>query len=215
MIEIIPAILTDNIEELREKIGSVEGKAERVQIDIIDGEFADNKTIDPSQLEGITTKLNLDYHLMVIEPIKWIDKCVKAGADRIIGHIEEMTSQEDFVSAVEDAGVSAGLAVDLDTPISDLDKKALKRVDVVLIMSVRAGFGGQEFDNNAIDKIYNLNKMRNEESFPFAICDDGGVTAENVDDSEESGVDEVAVGQRIFKGDLGDNLEKLFRAAYE
>src|SRR3989304_6370901 len=104
MIEIIPSILTNDSKELVDKLGICEGIVERVQIDIIDGVFASNKTIDPSALFSLETELKLDFHLMVKEPINWVEKCVSAGADRIIAQVEMMENQVDYVGKVQEVG---------------------------------------------------------------------------------------------------------------
>ncbi len=214
MIEIIPAILTNNIGELKEKLAICEGIVERVQIDIIDGVFANNKTIDPSVLANIDTNLKLDFHLMVDEPINWVEKCVGLGSDRIIGQIEKMSSQVEFVGKATSAGLKVGLAIDLATPVSKLDPLILNNLDVVLVMSVKAGFGGQKFDPSALLRINELNKIRSRDNTPFRICDDGGITLEWIDDVRREVVDEVSIGKRIFKGDLADNIKKFIKSAY-
>jgi ribulose-phosphate 3-epimerase len=209
MVKIIPAILTSNVNELRELLLRVESAGiDRVQIDIIDGAFADNKTIDPSVVSEIDTSLNIDFHLMVKEPINWIEKCITGGADRIIGQIEEMSSQEEFLGKVQEVGVQVGLALNLDTSVSAINSFVLNSLDVVLVMSVMAGHGGQEFDSRVLEKIKKLNKIRAEDPTPFKIIDDGGVSLENIDKLESLQVDEVAIGRRIFDGDLKENIEK-------
>jgi ribulose-phosphate 3-epimerase len=214
MIEIIPAILTNDPDELRDLLSKCEGVVERVSIDIIDGQFADNKTIDPSLLEDIETNLKIDYQLMVKEPINWIERCVRGQADRIIGHVEQMQSQQDFVDKVESENLDVGLALDLPTPVSSLDKDVLSNLDTILVMSVPAGFGGQEFSDKAIDKIRELKKLRDEGGLNFKIQDDGGITLEKVDDIHFLGVDEVSIGRRILKGDLNANVKRFEKMAH-
>lgn len=214
MVEIIPSILTNDSRELAELIARAEGMVERVHIDIIDSKFANNKTIDPSALVEIDTNLKLDYHLMVKEPINWVERCARAFADRIISQIEFMESQADYVEKVKEVGVKVGLGVDLDTPVSKLDPVILNNLDVVLVMSVKAGFGGQEFDKRAIDKIKKLDEIRAKDKTHFRICDDGGITFEFIDDVHYTGADEVSIGRRLFKGDMAKNLERYQRAAH-
>lgn len=211
--DIIPAILTDNPQEAQELIGKADGVAKRVHIDIIDGVFADNKTIDPSALNDVDHSLLLDFHLMVNEPVRWVEKCVRAGGDRIIGHVEMMNSVSEFISEVTEAGLSPGLAFDLNTPIEQVEKQLLTDVDVVLVMSVVAGFGGQKFHTIALEKIAKLNKIRASDVSPFRICDDGGITIEYLDDVRAKGADEVVLGQRIFQGDLAKNIIAYQKAA--
>ncbi|KKQ42688.1 MAG: Ribulose-phosphate 3-epimerase [Microgenomates group bacterium GW2011_GWC1_37_8] len=215
MVEIIPSILTDNPEELRELISLCEGVVQRVSIDIIDGKFADNKTIDPSILFDIDTTLKVDYQLMVVEPVNWVERCVRGQADRIIGHIEHMTNQLEFVGKVQEVGAMVGLALDLDTPVDKLDPTILNNLDVVLVMSVAAGFGGQNFDDRVLDKIKKLDEIRVRDNTPFKIQDDGGITLDKIDDVRLGGVDEVSIGRRLFESDLRSNIEKFTKAAYK
>lgn len=221
MVEIIPAILTDDLKEVEEKLKRIEeaadlsgAKLHRVQIDIIDGEFVDNRTIDPSNIVGIDTNLSLDFHLMVKEPINWVEKCANAGADRIIGQIEMMSSQVDFVGKVQETNLYVGLAVDIGSPISKLDAVVLTNVDVILLMAVKAGFGGQKFDKRVLDKIKELDEIRARDNTPFRICVDGGETEENIDETHFAGADEIVIGKRLFNGDLKTNVEKMQKAAH-
>lgn len=214
MLEIIPSILTNDPKELENLLGMCEGVVERVHIDIIDGKFANNRTIDPSVLDDTDTSLLLDYHLMVQEPVNWVEKCVRAMADRVIAQIEKMSDQVEFVGKVQEVGAKVGLGIDLDTAVSKLDSVILNNLDVVLVMSVKAGFGGQPFDKKAIDKIRKLDEIRVRDDTPFRICDDGGITLESIDDAHYTGADEVAIGRGLFKGSLSENLKKYQRAAH-
>ena len=215
MLEIIPAILTADVREVEDKLKMVERASERVQIDIVDGVFANNKTIDPSALEFIETDLKLDFHLMTKEPIDWVERCVRGMADRIIGQIERMSDQIAFVGKVQEVGLSVGLAVDLETPISALDPTILTSLDVVLLMAVQAGFGGQKFDPKVLDKIRELDEIRVRDDTPFKICVDGGETLDTVDETHFEGADEIVIGKRIFDGDLSENLRKYQKVAHK
>lgn len=219
---IIPAILTDNVTDLVDKVqrindvSFVDGVTVRkIQIDIIDGVFVNNKTVDPANIVGLETDLGLDFHLMVKEPINWVEKCANAGADRIIGQIEMMESQVDFVGKVQETGLYVGLAVDLETPISKLDPVILSNVDVVLVMAVNAGWGGQKFDKRVLDKINELDEIRVRDKTPFKICVDGGETESVIDDTHYAGADEIVIGKRLFDGDLAQNLKRFTEAAYK
>lgn len=213
MIEIIPAILTDNPAEARELLAKADGIVKRLHVDIVDGVFADNKTIDPSALNDVDHSLLLDFHLMVNEPVNWIEKCARAGGDRIIGHVEMMGNVSEFISEVTETGLSPGLAFDIGTPVDTVETRLLNDVDVVLVMSVPAGFSGQKFEKIALKKIAELNKIRSGDDNPFKICDDGGITFEYIDDVAEARADEVVIGQRIFQGDLAKNIAAYKKAA--
>jgi ribulose-phosphate 3-epimerase len=204
---IIPAILTNDPGELASLENKAEGIVNRIQIDVIDNKFADNITIDPEVLKKTVTYLNLDFHLMVKSPIDWIDHCVLGSKNRIIGQIEYMESQKEFVDRVTFTGSIAGLGIDLATSIDNLDQSVLSKIGVILLMSVPAGFGGQEFNLETFGKIEKLVKIRSELKLNFKICVDGGITKELINEMESLGVDEVTVGKRIFEPDLKTNLE--------
>ena len=215
MVKVIPAILTADPVEARELLERAEGKVDRVQIDIVDGVFANNKTVDPVVFEGLETNLNLDFHLMVKEPVNWIERVARAGADRIIAQIEMMANQVEFVEKVQALGLYVGLAIDVDTEVSELDPLILNNLDAVLVMSVPAGFGGQEFDQRVLGKIEKLDEIRARDKTPFKICGDGGITLDKIDDVRIKGVDEVVIGPRIFEGDIEANIQKFLKAAYK
>ncbi len=213
--KIIPAILTDDIGQLASLTEIAEGVVSRVQIDIIDNKFAPNSTVDPAVLKNVNTILDLDFHLMVKDPIEWVDHCIpveisKTNKTRIIGQIEYMENQKNFIEKIESAKCLAGLGVDLATPISKLDVNVLPKVEVILLMSVPAGFAGQQFDLNVWEKIKALVELRKKSNLNFKICIDGGVTKELINEMELLGVNEVAVGKRIFDPDLKSNLADLY-----
>lgn len=211
MIEIIPAILTNDPEELEDKIKRVEGLARRVQVDIIDGVFANNRTVALESLEEIETEALFDVHLMVHEPDSWVERAVRALADRIIGQVEMMSDQFHFIGHVQETGSKVGLGLDLSTPVSAIDPAILNNLDVVLVMSVKAGFGGQEFNKSALEKIKALDEIRSRDNTPFRICVDGGINLNNIAEVRRAGADEVAIGQSLFAGDLAENIRNLSR----
>src|SRR5258706_751938 len=221
MVDIIPAILTDNVTELAAKVkrindvSFVDGvNVRKIQIDIIDGVFVDNHTIDPANIVGLETDLGIDFHLMVKEPVNWVEKCANAGADRIIGQIEMMKDQIEFVGKVQETGLYVGLAVDLETPIAKLDPTILSNTDGVVLMAVKVGWGGQVFDKRVLMKIKELDEIRSRDKTPFKICVDGGETEEVIDDTYYAGADEVVIGKRLFEGDLAQNLKKFEQAVH-
>lgn len=221
MVDIIPSILTDNLGDFEARLKRIEDAVDvggaaisKIQIDVIDGVFVNNKTVDPSLLGQLDTDLGLDFHLMVKDPINWVEKCANAGADRIIGQIEMMQSQKEFVGKVQETGLYVGLAVDLGTPISKLDPVILTNVDAVLVMAVKAGWGGQKFDEKVLDKIKSLDEIRVRDSTPFKICVDGGETETTIDETHFAGADEVVIGKRLLSGDIATNVKMLEEAAH-
>lgn len=206
---IVPAILTNNPEELESKIRQLETLVQRIHIDIIDGIFTNNKTVGLDALTSIETPLGIDIHLMTKEPIDWVDKAVEVGADRIIGQVEMMFDQQEFVSHVQELGGRAGLAIDVGTDIGQIDVKVLPQLDIVLIMAVRAGWQGQEFNKIALEKIEKIKGLRQDISGSFSIYLDGGVNKKNIGSIIKTGADEVAIGSSLFEGDIKENLERL------
>jgi ribulose-phosphate 3-epimerase len=210
MLKIIPSILTSNPQELKELINQAEEDVDSVSIDIIDGVYADNKTIDPTALRYIDTNLRLDFQLMTKEPINWVEKCASANAERIIGHVEMMQSQIDFVAKVQETGALIGLGLDLNTSIEQIDKSILYDLDVILVMSVPAGFGGQEFQKDVLSKIEKLAQLRKKDNSPFQIQVDGGVNEKNIGLVAKAGADEVSIGRSLFKGgNIKENIDVL------
>lgn len=215
MLEIIPAILTNDPKELEEKIRQVEELVNRVQIDIVDGVFADNKTISLEAVANIDTNLLLDIQLMTKEPVDWVERAVHAMADRVVGHIEMMSDQMAFVAKVQETGEKAGLAIDLPTPVSALDPAILNNLDVVLVMSVKAGFGKQDFQESALEKVTKLLSYRANNNCKYRICVDGGINEENIAKVQQAGADEVVIGHSLFaSGDVAQRVEELKKAAY-
>ena len=215
MVEVVPSILTNDPQELKELINRCEGQVDRVSIDIIDGHFVDNKTIDPSAMNYVDTNLRLDFQLMTKNPTNWIEKCFRAQADRIIGHIELMEDQDVFVGKVQELGCRCGLAIDIDTPIKQLDYSLLADIDVILVMSYKAGFGGQDLDPVVFEKIKKLDSIRVRDDTPFRIHVDGGINKDTIKSVVENGADEVSVGRSLFDGRIKDNIDKLIKSAYE
>lgn len=206
---VIPSPFTIDIKELKSFLTEAEGKVDIFQIDINDGTFLNNKSILPENLRGINTSLKFDFHLMVANPIDWIERCVSVGAKRIIGQIEYMQSQSEFVKKLQGFGVKKGLALDINTDISKIDQEVLPLLDVILLMDYPAGMGGQAFDNRVLEKIKNLIELRKKEDLSYHICCDGGINEETILKVKEAGADEITVGKRLFTGDFVDNMNKL------
>lgn len=207
MLNIIPSILTDSSAEAFDLISKCEGVVDRIHIDIIDGQFANNKTVYPEIFQDLNTALMIDYHLMVKKPINWLEKCLLGQVDRVIAQVEMMEDQLAFVTKATELGMQVGLAIDLDTPVSSIDETILTDLDVVLVMSVKAGFGGQQFHPEALEKVKQLVEIAKQDATPFKICVDGGETLDTIDDTIEAGADEVSIGRRLFDGDLAVNVE--------
>lgn len=210
--EIIAGILTDSPQTLSETMQMSEELSCRVHIDIIDGVFIDNKTVNLDTVAIAESSAFLDIHLMTQEPVFFVERARDTAAERIIGHIEMMRDQREFVEKVIESGSGAGLALDIETPLTKLDPSLLFSLDLVLIMGVKAGFSGQEFNYPALDKIRQLSALRDPVKKQFLICVDGGVNPSNIREIRDVGADEVVVASSLFKGDIFDNMGKLKEA---
>jgi ribulose-phosphate 3-epimerase len=164
-----------NMADFESRFFKIAGKVDRFQVDIIDGVFAPLKTIYPEELETLDTIMKMDLHLMVDEPLMWLERCVRAGADRVFGHVERMSKLEEFVAEGQVMGMQMGLAFDIDTPVSMLEQYVYD-IDGVMLLSVKAGASGQKFDEKVGEKIEAVRKMRHD----LPICIDGGLGVEEI-----------------------------------
>lgn len=199
---IIPTILTADIDEAKRKLSLLKSQVNRVQIDIIDGQFVRNKTIFPDDLLGVAEKsfFRLDFHLMVKDPAAFLESQSWPGeTDLITAQIEFLPSQIEFVRQAKEKGFRAGLAVDLATPLAELKPQALDLVDQVLLLGVRAGFSGQEINPQILAKIKDLQIQRQKEQWLFKIGVDGGVDKTSLDFCRKMGAEEFYIGSAIWE----------------
>jgi ribulose-phosphate 3-epimerase len=207
MITIVPALLVKDISSLEEEIKKVEGFTEKIQVDVIDGKFAAIETVTPEMLINIETEANIEVHLMVEEPVNWIERCVTAGVTAVYGQVEKMSDIQRFITESEEAGLGTGLAIDIGTPVSEIEDW-INMVDAVLLMSVVAGAQGQEFDEKVLEKI---KEVREISSF-VCIVVDGGLNEANIKKCLKAGGEkmEFAVGSEILNSiSPGEEIEKL------
>lgn len=200
-IKIAPSILSADFSRLGEEIKAVEAAgADVIHVDVMDGHFVPNITIGPLVVQAArkVTKLPLDVHLMITNPELYVADFAKAGADYITVHVEASYHLERLVQSIkEHKGVKAGVSLNPATPLSSLDY-ILAEVDLVLIMSVNPGFGGQAFIPSALDKIAKLRKRIDTEGLKTVIEVDGGVKAENAAQIIEAGADILVAGSAVF-----------------
>ncbi len=206
--KIIPTILTNQSQELEKRISFLKGKTEWVQIDVVDGFFAPGKTFPLEWLDQYQeNEFFWDIHLMVDNPFSWVERCNLAMAQRVIGQIEKMGDQFDFLDRVESEGMSGGLALDLPTLLERLEQEALYGCSVVLLFSgKKAGKAGQRFEKSCLIKIKRLREMREALRADFAIGVDGGINEGNILEIEEAGADIAYVGSAIWNKEI--KLEK-------
>jgi ribulose-phosphate 3-epimerase len=200
MIEIAPSILSADFTKLGQQIELVEGAgASLLHVDVMDGRFVPNITVGLPVVRAISraTQLPIDAHLMIVEPGRYAEQFVKAGAQMVSIHIEADPHAHRTLSAIRAAGAQAGVAINPATPLSALDE-ALKFADYVLLMSVNPGFGGQAFIPESLDKVRRLRKMIDERGMKARIEIDGGIDADNIAEVASAGAEIIVSGSAIF-----------------
>ena len=215
MIEIAPSILSADFARLGEQIKTVEeAGASLLHVDLMDGRFVPNITVGLPVVKAISraTRLPIDAHLMIVEPGRYAESFVKAGAQMVSIHIEADQHAHRTLSAIRAAGAQAGIAFNPATPLSALEE-AIKFADYALLMSVNPGFGGQEFIPESLDKVRRLRKMIDERGLRTRIEIDGGIDIDNIADVTSAGAEIIVAGSAIFgAGDPGVAVRKLREA---
>ena len=203
MIEIAPSILSANFSKLGEEIATVEkAGASLLHVDVMDGRFVPNITVGLPVVKAISraTRLPIDAHLMIVEPGRYAEQFVEAGAQMVSIHIEADPHAHRTLSAIREAGGLAGIAINPATSLSALDE-VLKFADYVLLMSVNPGFGGQKFIGASLEKLRRLRKMIDERGLKTRIEIDGGIDADNIADIAAAGAEIIVSGSAIFAAD--------------
>lgn len=197
---ISPSMLSADFGNLERDTKMIDRSAAQwVHIDVMDGVFVPNISFGFPVMKPIrkaTTKV-LDVHLMIVQPENYIEKFIKAGADWVTFHIEATQEPLACISAIKDAGAKAGVSIKPKSEVSTLEG-LLDKVDMVLVMSVEPGFGGQSFIPSALDKIRELDRIRKERGLEFLIQVDGGISAANAGEVFEAGADVLVAGSAVF-----------------
>mgnify|MGYP002854612890 CR=1 FL=1 len=203
-----PSILSMDFAGASQQLRAIEDAgADWVHFDVMDGRFVPQISFGTPVLSSLkkTSKLPFDVHLMIEEPEKHIQSFIDAGADRITIHAESTHHLDRALNMVKDAGLPAGVAVNPATPVERI-YWALGLVDMILIMTVNPGYGGQSFIPYCYDKISQVRDMLDEHNHDVDIQIDGGATRDNISDIINAGANVVVAGSSIFKGDIADNV---------
>lgn len=200
MVKISPSILSADFSKLGEEVAAAEkAGAELIHVDVMDGHFVPNITIGPLVVKAIrdVTKLPFDVHLMIEDPDKYIKEFADSGADIITVHEEASVHLHRTIQNIKECGAKAGVSLNPATPLGSIED-ILPNVDMVLIMSVNPGFGGQKFIPESIQKIKQLEEMISERKLDVEIEVDGGVTVDNVSEVDWAGADIVVMGSAFY-----------------
>jgi ribulose-phosphate 3-epimerase len=200
---IAPSILAADLSNLAEQIRLVEmGGADWIHCDIMDGHFVPNITFGPILVKAVrkVTSLPVDVHLMIENPDNYLEDFKKAGADHLLVHQENGVHLNRTINKIKELGMKAGVVINPATPVATL-RDIAEYIDILLIMSVNPGFGGQSFISNSIRKIKEAVKLRNESGGQFKIEIDGGIDRETIVPAYKAGVDVFVSGSSVFKAD--------------
>ena len=205
MIKLAPSILSADFARLGEQIDEVaRAGADYIHVDVMDGHFVPNITIGAPVVASIrrVTSLPLDVHLMIEHPERYISEFIKAGADIVTVHVEASPHLHGAIELIKKLGAKAGVSLNPPTPLSAVDK-FIRHVDLVLVMSVNPGFGGQSFIPETLPRIANMREIIDSRKPGVALEVDGGINADNAPDIVKAGADILVAGNSVFRAEEG------------
>lgn len=213
MIRIAPSILSADFGNLANAVKEAEqGGADLIHIDVMDGRFVPNITIGPGVIKSIrkVTELPFDVHLMISEPEKYIAKFLDAGSDIITVHVEATNHLHRAIQEIKEKGIQAGVALNPSTPISSAEN-VLGDIDMIVIMTVNPGFGGQKFIKTLLPKIKHTRDIIEKEGLNLDLEVDGGIKPENAKLVVDAGAHIMVAGSAVFnsRGSVSENITKL------
>lgn len=209
---ISPSILAADFNILGQQIQEIEKSgAEYLHIDVMDGVFVPSISFGMPVIASIRpgTKLFFDVHLMIVEPVRYVETFAQCGADMITFHLEasgERTAET--IDRIHALGCKAGISIKPGTPVAALEPY-IKQVDMVLVMTVEPGFGGQKYIGTSTEKIRETRRLLEQYGLQTDVQVDGGITAENVAAVKEAGANVIVAGSAVFRGNIGENVKRL------
>ncbi|MDU4859528.1 MAG: ribulose-phosphate 3-epimerase [Terrisporobacter othiniensis] len=213
MIKLAPSILSADFAKLLEDVKKVEkAGCEYLHIDVMDGHFVPNITLGPGIVKSLRKDVNMvfDTHLMIENPDNYIKDFVDAGSDLIVVHVEACRHLHRTIQNIKSHNVKAGVALNPGTPIETI-KHVLQDVDMVLVMTVNPGFGGQSFIESMTGKIKELKQLIDEKNLNVDIQVDGGIKPSNINQVVEAGANVIVAGSAIFNSENIEETVKLMR----
>ena len=210
-IKISPSMLASDFANLESELKKCEtGGADLIHLDVMDGHFVPNISIGIPVIAAMkkVCKVPFDVHLMIDEPIRYVKDFADCGADIITVHVEACKDVAATLEAIRQLGVKPAITLNPDTPVSAIEPY-LNQVDMVLVMSVVPGAGGQKFIPESLDKIRRIKKLLDENRLHADIEVDGGINTDNVRAALDAGANIIVAGSAVFKGDAAENVKKF------